>query len=125
MIDQDGDANEPVIAITQNYVSTSNLHNVRRFLRTKRDQVSGCRGGAGALLAEAFEQGLARARPDLKLGDGDGDGDARAHGAGTSVRAAPVSLWQRIAATPAGTAAGDSASASADEPESSGFSFGF
>ena len=31
------------IAITHNYVSRSNLSNVLRFLREKRDQVSGCR----------------------------------------------------------------------------------
>jgi Cupin-like domain len=44
------------IAITHNYVSTSNLSNVLKFLDTKRDQVSGCRDRADSIKPERLYQ---------------------------------------------------------------------
>jgi hypothetical protein len=50
------------VAITHNYVSRSNLPNVLRFLRTKQDQISGCRDRADSIkpdqLYNAFVQGM-------------------------------------------------------------------
>ena len=55
------------IAITHNYVSCSNLCNVLRFLREKRDQVSGCRDRIESIkpegLYEAFVQILQQHYP--------------------------------------------------------------
>jgi ribosomal protein L16 Arg81 hydroxylase len=55
------------IAITHNYVSRSNLCNVLRFLREKRDQVSGCRDRIESIkpehLYEEFVQSLQQRYP--------------------------------------------------------------
>lgn len=54
---------DDTIAITQNYASETHVHSVRRFLREKREQVSGTRDKA--TLAERLDAALLRARPDL------------------------------------------------------------
>jgi hypothetical protein len=51
----------PCIAITQNYVSKANIPRVQRFLRDKRDQVSGC--SEGASLFERFGAKLKECEP--------------------------------------------------------------
>jgi hypothetical protein len=55
------------IAITHNYVSRSNLCNVLRFLREKRDQVSGCRDRIESIkpeqLYEEFKKTLQQQHP--------------------------------------------------------------
>jgi hypothetical protein len=48
------------IALTQNYVSTSNLSDVLRFLRNKSDQISGCRDRLTALQPENFYEEFIR-----------------------------------------------------------------
>lgn len=57
------------IALTQNYVSQSNLPDVLRFLKKNISQVSGCRDRPEAVkadvLGEVFEEGLSKARPEL------------------------------------------------------------
>ncbi len=57
------------VALTQNYVSASNLPDVLRFLKTKQQQISGCRDRAEAiqpeLLLETFTSRLNEARPAL------------------------------------------------------------
>ena len=58
------------IALTQNYVSSTNLANVLRFLKTRPDQISGCRDRAGEAvspddLLKEFTQSLEKYRPDL------------------------------------------------------------
>jgi hypothetical protein len=56
------------VAITHNYVGTTNLCNVLRFLETKEDQVSGCRDRAQSIkperLLEEFKQELTRLHPE-------------------------------------------------------------
>eukprot|EP00927_Polykrikos_kofoidii_P033081 TRINITY_DN28011_c0_g1_i1.p1 TRINITY_DN28011_c0_g1~~TRINITY_DN28011_c0_g1_i1.p1 ORF type:complete len:576 (+),score=74.70 TRINITY_DN28011_c0_g1_i1:87-1730(+) len=54
---------DDTLAVTQNYVSETNLHSVRRFLREKREHVSGTR--EKLTLAEQFDAALARDRPEL------------------------------------------------------------
>lgn len=54
---------DDTIAVTQNYVSETHLHSVRRFLREKATQVSGVHGKA--LLADRFDDALAKYRPEL------------------------------------------------------------
>ena len=57
------------IAITQNYVSSTNLPDVLRFLEHKPQQISGCRDRAEAIkpdqLLEAFVSSLRKHRPSL------------------------------------------------------------
>lgn len=57
------------IALTQNYVSKSNLPDVLRFLKTKPQQISGCRDRAEAIQPEAvletFKSKLKEKRSDL------------------------------------------------------------
>ena len=57
------------IAVTHNYVAPSNLPNVLRFLREKREQVSGCRDRAAALqpdcLYKTFVDVLEKEEPML------------------------------------------------------------
>jgi hypothetical protein len=59
------------VALTQNYVSKSNLPDVLRFLETKKQQISGCRDRSDAIqpdkLLEAFRESLGQCRPDLLL----------------------------------------------------------
>lgn len=56
---------DDTIAVTQNYASEAQVHSVRRFLREKRDQVSGVPAERKPLLADLFDAALARSRPDL------------------------------------------------------------
>jgi len=60
---------EDSVALTHNYVSSSNLADVLDFLHRKPDQISGVRDRPEALPAEqlkrAFEDALRRERPDL------------------------------------------------------------
>jgi hypothetical protein len=57
------------IAITQNYVSCTNLPDVLRFLQHKPQQISGCRDRPEAIkpdqLLEAFVSSLRKHRPSL------------------------------------------------------------
>ena len=57
------------IALTQNYVSKSNLSDVLRFLKTKPQQISGCRDRDDAIqpeeLLDQFMNALNEKRPDL------------------------------------------------------------
>lgn len=57
------------IALTQNYVSASNLPDVLRFLKMKPQQISGCRDRVDAIqpdsLLQSFTASLKHARPDL------------------------------------------------------------
>jgi hypothetical protein len=57
------------IALTQNYVSKSNLPDVLRFLKTKPQQISGCRDRREAIQPDAvlgkFESSLRKERSDL------------------------------------------------------------
>uniref|UniRef100_A0A7R9WXI6 Uncharacterized protein n=1 Tax=Craspedostauros australis TaxID=1486917 RepID=A0A7R9WXI6_9STRA len=59
------------IAITHNYVSTSNLGNVLQFLKTKQDQISGCRDREESIkpehLHEQFVECLQRKYSENKL----------------------------------------------------------
>lgn len=92
------------IALTHNYVSTSNLADCLRFLRDKQDQISGVRDRPNTVLPEAmFDEIVTRLgsfltpeeaaryvqeseRPEVCLlgsegrGDGDGDGNGEADG---------------------------------------------
>lgn len=54
---------DDTIAVTQNYASETHVHSIRRFLREKKDQVSGTK--ARESLADLFDAALARERPDL------------------------------------------------------------
>mmetsp|Transcript_5356 Transcript_5356/g.12786 ORF Transcript_5356/g.12786 Transcript_5356/m.12786 type:complete len:575 (+) Transcript_5356:156-1880(+) len=56
---------DDTIAITQNYCSEAVVHSVRRFLREKKDLVSGIRGEDREVLWQLFDEALARERPDL------------------------------------------------------------
>lgn len=57
------------IALTQNYVSKSNLPDVLRFLETRQQQISGCRDRSEAIQPEnllgEFRKRLSESRPDL------------------------------------------------------------
>ena len=57
------------IALTQNYVSASNLSDVLKFLRDKKQQISGCRDRAEAVKAdtilEEFTDAMLATRKDL------------------------------------------------------------
>lgn len=57
------------VALTQNYVSNSNLPDVLRFLETRQQQISGCRDRAEAIqpenLLQEFRYRLEESRPDL------------------------------------------------------------
>ena len=57
------------VALTQNYVSASNLSDVLRFIKMKPQQISGCRDRADAIqprdLLEKFTERLKEVRPDL------------------------------------------------------------
>jgi Uncharacterized conserved protein len=57
------------IALTKNYVSSSNLSDVLRFFRTKPQQISGCRDRAEAIqpeeILDTFTSRLRSKRPDL------------------------------------------------------------
>ena len=57
------------VALTQNYVSSSNVGDVLRFLNTRVNQVSGCRDRKEAVrpeeLGNAFRKALKEKRPDL------------------------------------------------------------
>lgn len=57
------------IALTQNYVSSSNLPDVLRFLKTRPQQISGCRDRREAIQPDAilgiFQKKLRDSRPDL------------------------------------------------------------
>ena len=57
------------IALTQNYVSKSNLSDVLRFLRTRQQQISGCRDRAEAIppekLLDEFTSKLRKSREGL------------------------------------------------------------
>ena len=57
------------VALTQNYVSKSNLPDVLRFLRTRQQQISGCRDRAEAIqpehLLSEFEARLKQSREKL------------------------------------------------------------
>mmetsp|Transcript_26744 Transcript_26744/g.40152 ORF Transcript_26744/g.40152 Transcript_26744/m.40152 type:complete len:612 (+) Transcript_26744:20-1855(+) len=59
------------VALTQNYVSRSNLPDVLRFLKMKPQQISGCRDRPEAIqpedLLHAFTSRLQQCRPDLLL----------------------------------------------------------
>lgn len=55
----------PVVAITQNYVSSANLPTVCQFLRDRREQVSGCPEETAGSLYELFVGELKTQRPDL------------------------------------------------------------
>mmetsp|Transcript_45759 Transcript_45759/g.118263 ORF Transcript_45759/g.118263 Transcript_45759/m.118263 type:complete len:485 (-) Transcript_45759:125-1579(-) len=55
---------EDTIAVTQNYVSPSNVHPALEFLEVKREQVSGC-GCRGARLYEIFRDALKEKRPEV------------------------------------------------------------
>jgi len=59
------------VALTQNYVSQSNLPDVLRFLRTKQNQISGCRDRAEAIqpiqMYDEFTSRLKECRPDLLM----------------------------------------------------------
>jgi len=59
---------DDTFAVTQNYASETHVHSVRRFLREKREQVSGTK--LKSTLAELFDEALSRERPDLLNGDG-------------------------------------------------------
>lgn len=105
-IDDDDNAVEAgaCVAITQNFVSGTNASAVCRFLRDKRDQVSGC-GQRGATLFEEFMQALrAQRRPLAHLVE--------------EQLSQPVSLWDAIKASK--TPPDDRA-----ETEVSAFSFSF
>jgi Cupin-like domain/F-box-like len=53
-------------AVTQNYVSSVNFARVAHWLRTRPEQVSGCRDAAHARhVASSFVDAVLRARPDL------------------------------------------------------------
>mmetsp|Transcript_33836 Transcript_33836/g.88848 ORF Transcript_33836/g.88848 Transcript_33836/m.88848 type:complete len:486 (+) Transcript_33836:103-1560(+) len=65
-LEDDADPGAPVVALTQNFVSSANLGPVCRFLREKRDQVSGMACGAAAeTLYERFSAKLRTDRPEL------------------------------------------------------------
>eukprot|EP00730_Choanoeca_flexa_P006096 TRINITY_DN12084_c3_g2_i12.p1 TRINITY_DN12084_c3_g2~~TRINITY_DN12084_c3_g2_i12.p1 ORF type:complete len:489 (+),score=85.72 TRINITY_DN12084_c3_g2_i12:118-1584(+) len=82
---------EDTIALTQNYISASNLSSALRFMRDKPDQVSGTEQGAE--LYARFSEALQRHRPELwqrvqpslvnkpslwaKMTTADSDGDKR------------------------------------------------
>lgn len=57
------------IALTQNYVSASNLPDVLRFLKTRKQQISGCRDRTDAIqpdeLLDTFKECLQEKHPDL------------------------------------------------------------
>ena len=57
------------VALTQNYVSASNLPDVLRFLDSKKDHISGCRDRADAVKPETFKSEFVNVlqlhRPDL------------------------------------------------------------
>jgi hypothetical protein len=56
----------PVVALTQNFVSSANLSIVCRFLRDRRDQVSGCSSDDAALsLYERFAKELRIQHPEF------------------------------------------------------------
>lgn len=59
------------VALTQNYVSKSNLPDVLRFLRTRQQQISGCRDRAEAIppehLLSEFEAKLKKSRENLLI----------------------------------------------------------
>lgn len=96
----------PVVAITQNFVSSANLQTVCKFLKHKRSQVSGCRGANenGSDLYERFTTRLLDARPDLRpvilsVNADEGDDDS-------AVTNRSLSLWNsmRAGSTPSSSA---------------------
>eukprot|EP00051_Salpingoeca_urceolata_P011688 m.145152 g.145152 ORF g.145152 m.145152 type:complete len:207 (-) comp17215_c0_seq2:214-834(-) len=98
------------IAITQNYVSEANLAKVLRFLKHRREQVSGCQDDQGTTLHERFLAAMQQKRPELlaRVLQADAEREAAAKAAKA---ASSSSLW------------GTQAKATPDQPKA--FSFGF
>eukprot|EP00041_Stephanoeca_diplocostata_P010089 m.160232 g.160232 ORF g.160232 m.160232 type:complete len:525 (+) comp18015_c0_seq5:399-1973(+) len=112
----------PVVAITQNYVSSANLRTVCAFLKHKRSQVSGCRGGDnGTDLFERFTKQLCATRPDLCSIVSSINADGNEESAEAVNRSS--SLWDSMRA---GDTGGHTATPHGDEAApTTTFSFGF
>jgi hypothetical protein len=120
---------EESIAITQNYVSSTNLPAVCRFLRTKREQVSGlevqqdalgeaaCETEAKQSLYDRFIKALREQRPELLPAALE---EAQAMDAELHKRRGLGGMWQRLTtgvaspSAPAATAATQEETASND-----------
>lgn len=102
-LDAGGDGT-PNIAITQNYVSRTNLTSVCRFLRERREQVSGC-GSSGENLFERFTKALDLKYPGILKSIQDDDFCRSRKIVDTS----DTTTWDRLVAP----------------PNEEGFSFGF
>lgn len=61
-LDESG-TGEPIIAVTQNFVTRANLPQVRRFLKEKPDQASGCEDACQ--LSGKFDAVLKESRPEV------------------------------------------------------------